>query len=173
VFPLREIWRGVRDRRPHPQIPTPVFPAVFFAMFLCRIGSFNELEQQRGRSAWRRWPGRCDLPSAENSASDSERLDADPLRACLGRMYSRLKGNKVLGPRQWWGLAAVDGHQIGSSYKRCGDWCLRRRIGGGDTAKVQYHHPNTILVLWLTLFTAHAVFHCFRDRNLQPALRNC
>ena len=34
-----------------------------------------------------------------------------------------------------------------------------------------HHHPNTILVLWLTLFTAHAVFHCFLRRNLKPARR--
>ena len=34
-----------------------------------------------------------------------------------------------------------------------------------------HHHPNTILVLWLTLFTAHAVFHCFLRRNLKPVQR--
>ena len=35
---------------------------------------------------------------------------------------------------------------------------------------VFHHHANSILVLWLVLFCAHAVYHCFL-RNLQPALR--
>ena len=34
-----------------------------------------------------------------------------------------------------------------------------------------HHHPNSILVLWLMLFMAHAVFHCFHARNLKPAVR--
>ena len=34
-----------------------------------------------------------------------------------------------------------------------------------------HHHSNSILVLWLILFMAHAVFHCFHKRNLKPALR--
>ena len=35
---------------------------------------------------------------------------------------------------------------------------------------VCHHHGNSMLVLWLMMFIAHAVFHCFL-RNLQPALR--
>ncbi len=34
-----------------------------------------------------------------------------------------------------------------------------------------HHHPNSILVLWLVMFMAHAVFHCFHKRNLKPELR--
>jgi hypothetical protein len=34
-----------------------------------------------------------------------------------------------------------------------------------------HHHPNSIVALWLMLFMAHAVFHCFYRRNLKPALR--
>ncbi len=35
---------------------------------------------------------------------------------------------------------------------------------------VFHHHANSILALWLVMFAAHAVFHCFL-RNLQPVLR--
>jgi len=35
---------------------------------------------------------------------------------------------------------------------------------------VFHHHANSMIVLWLILFSAHAAFHCFL-RNLQPALR--
>lgn len=34
-----------------------------------------------------------------------------------------------------------------------------------------HHHPVAILALWLILFAAHAVFHCFWLGNLKPALR--
>ena len=35
---------------------------------------------------------------------------------------------------------------------------------------VFHHHANSLLVLWLVMFIAHAVFHCFL-RNLRPVLR--
>ena len=63
VFGLRAMWRQrVRDSRPQPEIPTEVFPAAFFAMFACRLPSFNELEQQRRSSCWKRWLGGRALP---------------------------------------------------------------------------------------------------------------
>jgi hypothetical protein len=34
-----------------------------------------------------------------------------------------------------------------------------------------HHHVNSILVLWLILFMAHAVFHCWLRRNVKPAAR--
>jgi hypothetical protein len=34
-----------------------------------------------------------------------------------------------------------------------------------------HHHPTSIIALWLMLFIAHALFHCFL-RNLKPCLRH-
>jgi hypothetical protein len=34
-----------------------------------------------------------------------------------------------------------------------------------------HHHHNSILVLWLIMFMAHAVFQCFYKRNLKAAAR--
>ncbi len=34
-----------------------------------------------------------------------------------------------------------------------------------------HHHPNSILVLWLIMFMAHAVFHCFHKCNLKSEIR--
>ena len=110
---------------------------MFFAIFACRIGSFNELEQHRGKPGWRRWLGKHDLPSADGLAYVSERIEPDDLRSCLGHVYSRLKRNKVLGPRRGWMLAAVDGHEINSSYKRCCDRCLTRELEVGGVKKTQ------------------------------------
>ncbi len=109
-------------------------------MFICRIGSFNELEQLRGRSVWRRWLGKFDLPSADELAYVSERIEVDDLRACLGHIYSRLKRNKVLTPRRGQLLAAIDGHEINSSYKRCCEHCLKREIEVGGHIRTQYYH---------------------------------
>ena len=130
----------MRDSRPHPRIPTHVFPAVFFAMFTCRIGSFNELDQHRGQPSWRRWLGKFGLPSADELAYVSERIDADDLRADLGNIYTRLKRNKVLAPRRGWALAAIDGHEISSSYKRCCERCLKREIEVNGEIRTQYYH---------------------------------
>jgi len=129
----------VRDSRPKPQIPTSVFPACFFAMFCSRLPSFNELEQHRGQSSWRRWLG-ARLPCADELSYVSERIEPDGLRGCLGHIHSRLKRNKVLSTRHGWMLAAIDGHETGASYKRCCDKCLRRELTVGGVERTQYYH---------------------------------
>jgi hypothetical protein len=117
-----------------------VFPAVFFAMFCCRLPSFNELEQQRRKKSWRRWLEGHELPCAGELAYVSERLEAGGLRRCLSHIYSRLKRNKVLAATHGWMLAAVDGHEIASSYKRHCCECLQRTITVGGVERVQYYH---------------------------------
>lgn len=109
-------------------------------MFVCRVRSFNELEQHRSHLSWRRWLGGFALPSADELAYVSERIEADDLRACLGHIYSKLKRNKVLDPRNGWMLGAVDGHEINSSDKRCCKCCLRREIQTRGGSKTQFYH---------------------------------
>ncbi len=53
-------------------------------MFCCRLPSFNELEQHRNKSSWTRWPGNHRLPSADELAYVSERIEPDSVRGCLG-----------------------------------------------------------------------------------------
>lgn len=130
----------MRDSRTQGKIPTEVFPAVFFAMFACRLPSFNELEQQRRATSWKRWLGGHPLPCADELAYVSERLDLDALRDCQGRIHSCLKRNKIIRARHGWILAAVDGHEINSSYKRCCDQCLERTIKVDGKPTVQYYH---------------------------------
>jgi hypothetical protein len=67
-------------------------------MFCCRMPSFNELEQHRGKSSWRRWLGGRDLPSADELSYVSERIEPEGLRSCLGHIHWRLKRNKVRHP---------------------------------------------------------------------------
>lgn len=116
-----------------------MFPAAFFAMFVCRLGSFNALEQLRTKSCWRRWLG-SRLPSADELAYVSERINTDDLRTCQGQIYARLKRNKVLQPVRGWMLAAIDGHEINWSYRRCCEKCLQREIEAGGKKRIQYYH---------------------------------
>lgn len=139
VFHLQDLWREVRDFRPQPQIPTHVFPATIFLMFLCRLRSFNELEQYANQSSWPRWL-RHAVPSVDEIAYVSQRMDLSTLREVLAHIYTRLMRNKVLKPMRGWRVAAVDGHEIGCSYKRCCDECLSRHTKDNDEQCLQYYH---------------------------------
>ena len=109
-------------------------------MFSCRIGSFNELEQQRGSRNWKRWLGNHDLPSADELAYVSEKIDTDDLRCCMANIYSRLKRNKILLPTNGFMVAAVDGHEMGWSYHRASENCLEREIEVGGETRIQYYN---------------------------------
>ena len=146
VFSLRKHWKQlVTDSRIDPEIPTSVFPAAFFALFCCRFPSFNSFAQHRPLQSLRRWLGGSALPSADELAWASERIDLAGLRGCLGQMHDTLKRNKVIGPRRGWTVAAVDGHEINSSYKRCCDQCLQRKLMVGGVEKIQYYHRIVVL----------------------------
>jgi hypothetical protein len=135
------MWRQrVRDSRPQPDIPTAVFPAAWFAMFACRLPSFNDLEQYRASSSWKRWLGGRTLPCADELSYTSERIDLESVRECQGEVYAQLVRNKVFAPLHGWMLAAVDGHEVISSYKRCCSSCLQRTVTVGGEKKIQYYH---------------------------------
>ena len=116
-------------------------------MFLCRVPSFNELEQQRDKRSWLKWLGGHQLPSADALAYVSERIDLDDLRRCHGQIYTQLKRNKVLQPRRGWMLAAVDGHEIGCCEARCCEHCCQREIKTKTGAKTQFCHRVVTLSL--------------------------
>jgi hypothetical protein len=151
VFQLKHWWKRVRDSRRQPQIPTEVFPAMLFVMFLCRLRSFHELEQYRGLVAWRHWldpAKRRRMPCADEIAYVSERIDLGALRDVSAHLYSRLMRNKVLERVRGWRVAAVDGHETASSYKRCCEECLTRTIEvKGGTSRIQYYHRIVVLQL--------------------------
>ena len=109
-------------------------------MFNARIGSFNELEQHRGNTNWKRWLGNHDIPSADELANVSEKINTDDLRDCLGHIHYRLKRNKVLAPMNGWMVAAIDGHEIGWSYHRASENCLERQIEVGGEVRTQYYN---------------------------------
>lgn len=136
----------MRDFRPQPQIPTHVFPAVLFLMFLCRLRSFNELEQYIHQPTWQQWLEHR-APSVDEIAYVSERIDLGSLREVLAHVYTRLMRNKVLKPMRGWRVAAVDGHEIGCSYKRCCKACLTRQMEVDGQRRTQYYHRIVVFQL--------------------------
>jgi hypothetical protein len=115
-------------------------------LFLCRLRSFNELDQYRDRRSWRRYL-RCPPPSADELGYQTERIDLHSLREVLAHIYSRLMRNKVLQPILGWRVAAVDGHEIGCSYKRCCRQCLTRQVEVKGETRTQYYHRIVVLEL--------------------------
>ena len=113
-------------------------------MFVSRLASFNALVQLRRSPALNRWLGTCSLPSAKQLAIMSENVDAAPLRECLGSIMGRLRRNKVLRPRHGLMLAAIDGHETHSSYKRCHKQSLQREITVNGKKVIQYYQRFTV-----------------------------
>jgi hypothetical protein len=116
-------------------------------MFCSRIGSFNELEQHRDNKNWERWLGNHPIPSADDLAYVSERICTNELRDCLGHIHGCLKRNKVLQTKEGWMLAAIDGHEIGSSYHRSCENCLERQIEVGGEIRTQYYNRQVSLLI--------------------------
>lgn len=115
-------------------------------MFFCRLRSFNELDQYRNRNSWKRYLGRA-APSDDELGYETERIDLDSLRDVLAHIYTRLMRNKVLLPILGWRVAAVDGHEIGCSYKRCCHQCLTREITVNNEVRIQYYHRIVVFEL--------------------------
>ena len=136
-----------RDARVNPRLPAPLFPALWFVMFAARLPSFNALVQLRRSKCLNRWLGTRTVPSAKELAIVSESIDPAGLRACLGFIMHRLRRNKVLRPRHGLMLAAIDGHETHSSYKRRHEGCLEREITVGGRKVIQYYQRFTVFQL--------------------------
>jgi hypothetical protein len=147
VFDFRSASDSLTDARKNPEIPAPaVFRAVFHG-FLFRFSSFQELESELATPAFQRWIG------ADRSFSDDVLryslcgLDLARLETMLVRINRTLKRNKAFDPGRVQGriVAALDGLEVLSSYSRCCETCLERRIAcpqpdGSVSERIQYYH---------------------------------
>lgn len=61
-------------------------------------------------------------------------------------------------------------HEFGHGRWRIENEGFNELTARWHSGHVFHNHANSNLALWLVMFAAHAVFHCFL-RNLQPALR--
>ncbi len=152
TWAFSDIIGQVRDSRPRFQIPaSSVFLSVF-GMFATRQRSFNAMEQGlKIPHRWEPWVGPR-LPSADTLGYSLERFDPNPLRDALAQVAHQAKRKKALkrikkdSLNPYW-MAALDGHELWSSFKRCCDQCLHRYIEVNGQSVLQYYHRVVILQL--------------------------
>jgi hypothetical protein len=91
------------------------------------------------------------FPGVDDLAYVFRHMDCDVLRREIRGLAFQLKRKKVLMSARIGGLlaVAVDGHELGASYKRCCSSCLKRRVGSGDDKRIQYYHRVVVLTVIL------------------------
>ena len=146
VFHFRSLLESVSDSRVDPDIsPQSVFLALFHA-FLFRLPSFQQLQADLTHSYLTQWIG-AERPFRDDTLRYSLcGFDLEPLEQMLVEVNRRLKRGKALDPGRLQGriVAAVDGVEVLSSYSRCCDCCLERRVTlrdrGCKIERTQYYH---------------------------------
>src|ERR1051326_1732792 len=146
VFDFRTAVANLTDSRIEPEISTTAVFLATFHGFVFRTRSFQQLEAEISRPAFQNWIG---APRAFRD--DVLRyilcgFSLPPLESMLVHVNRTLKRNKVLDDGRVQGriVAALDGIEVLSSYSRCCDACLERRVflrqGGVKVERLQYYH---------------------------------
>jgi hypothetical protein len=148
AFDLRRHADQMCDARTDPEIsPASVFLALFHA-FAFRLPSFQQLDTELAHSYLQNWIG------AERAFHDDVlryslcSFNLEPLEQMLVETNRRLKRRKALDPGRVQGrlVAALDGVEVLSSYSRCCESCLQRRVTlkdettGQSFERIQYYH---------------------------------
>jgi hypothetical protein len=146
VFDLRSAVACLSDSRLDPDIPaSSVFLAAFHG-FVFRLRSFQQLEAEITQPALQHWIG------ANRSFRDDvlryslSGFQLDGLEDMLVQVNRTLKRNKAFDAGRVQGriVAALDGIEVLSSYSRCCEYCLERRVpvrqAGVKVEQVQYYH---------------------------------
>lgn len=147
VFHFREGLASLRDGRRDPQLsPQTVFLSLFYG-FVFRLTSFQQLEADLAQPHMQRW---AEAPRAFRDDTLRYSLASFELQALeqmLVGINRRLKRNKAFEPGRVQGrvVAALDGIELLSSFSRCCESCLQRRIvthnqAGEPIERIQYYH---------------------------------
>jgi hypothetical protein len=146
VFDFRAAVATMADARVAPEIsPSAVFLAVFHS-FVFRLRSFQQLEAEISHPAFQNWIGAPRAFRDDVLRYSLCGFSLSPLEAMLVNVNRTLKRNKVFDEGRVQGciVAALDGIEVLSSYSRCCDACLERRVsvrkGGVKVEQVQYYH---------------------------------
>jgi hypothetical protein len=146
VFDFRSAAAALTDARVAPQIsPTSVFLAAFHG-FVFRLPSFQQLEAELAQPALQHWIGADRAFRDDVLRYSLSGFSLDGLQSMLVGVNRTLKRNKAFDAGRVRGriVAALDGIEVLSSYSRCCDACLQRRVtvrkNGIKTEQVQYFH---------------------------------
>ena len=146
VFDFRTAAAALTDSRLDPDIsPSSVFLAAFHG-FAFRLPSFQQLEAELTQPALQRWVGANRAVSDDVLRYSLSGFHLEELERMLVDVNRTLKRNKAFDAGRVQGriVAALDGIEVLSSYSRCCDACLERRVaarkGGVKVEQLQYYH---------------------------------
>jgi len=147
VFHLRLHASQMSDARTDPEIsPASVFLALLHA-FVFRLRSFQQLDAELAHSYLQDWIG-AERPFRDDTLRYSLcGFHLEPLERMLVDLNRRLKRSKAFDTGRVQGhlVAALDGIEVLSSFSRCCENCLERRVTRRDAAgrkveETQYYH---------------------------------
>lgn len=155
VFGFSDLVAGMPEGRTYPVHPWEnVFDAVFLGS-ACQFATLHRIEFESRDGVLSKRIG----PISEDTLGYAmQRQDVDSLFALGCTIAQRLKRNGVLGSEWAMGrlVAAVDGIEICSSYARCCDACLERKVerkvDGELRECLQYYHRVSAVTLVSTPF---------------------
>ena len=155
VFGFADLVAGMPEGRTYPLHPWKnVFDAVFLGS-ACQFATLHRIEFESRDGVLSKRIG----PISEDTLGYAmQRQDIDSLFALGCTIAQRLKRNGVLGSEWAMGrlVAAVDGIEICSSYARCCDACLERKVerkvDGELRECLQYYHRVSAVTLVSTPF---------------------
>lgn len=147
VFDFRGLSDALQDARHAPELSAAaVFRAVFHG-FVFRLSSFQQLESDIAEPAFQRWIGTHRAFRDDVLRYSLCGFDLAALESMLVQVNRTLKRNKALDEGRVQGriVAALDGIEVLSSFSRCCDNCLQRRIqctrpDGTAYERIQYYH---------------------------------
>ena len=147
VFHLPDYVAQLTDARLDPDIsPQSVFLALLHG-FVFRTRSMKQLEADVEDPNFQRWIGAPRAFKDDVLRYSLSSFDLGPLEQMLVGINRQLKRNKVFDQGRVQGhiVAALDGIEVLSSFSRCCDDCLERRVkskdsDGNTVEQIQYYH---------------------------------
>lgn len=146
VFDFRSTAAALTDSRTAPEIPPSAIFLAAFHGFAFRLPSFQQLEAELTQPALQQWVGSGRAFRDDVLRYSLSGFHVEGLERMLVHVNRTLKRNKALDPGRVQGriIAALDGVETLSSYSRCCDSCLQRRVcvnrGGVKSEQLQYYH---------------------------------
>lgn len=139
VYGRCALLRAVGDQRRKPRIPAGRVALCYVLLFLARLGSLHAFEQREPDGRWRKWLG-GGRPSADVMGDVAQTLDAQALRAILGRPHTKSKRNKGFAPgASGLRFLVLDGHEGVAGYRRAWKECLERVVHCARGDRTQYY----------------------------------
>ena len=147
MFGFRSHLPGLADSRSDPEIsPQTIFLAMFHS-FVFRLPSMQQLETDLASPCLQAWIGTERAFRDDTLRYSLCGFELEQLEQILVDVNRRLKRAKVFYPGRVQGriVAALDGVEVLSSFSRCCDTCLQRRVWvrdqtGRKVEQVQYYH---------------------------------